>query len=111
MIAKPCQTEDPPMYVAYAAVLLMVFAAGCARVKPDTPAPVPQVVATQPGKPEAARTAPTPLELSESLEQLRLLETGRRIRVLDSDFRSVAVDTPQELRRAAQVLDAREAAR
>jgi 3-deoxy-manno-octulosonate cytidylyltransferase (CMP-KDO synthetase) len=60
---------------------------------------------------EMARTAPTPLELAESLEQLRLLETGRRIRVLDSDFRSVAVDTPQEMRRAAQVLDAREAAR
>jgi len=60
---------------------------------------------------EIARTAPTPLETAESLEQLRLLETGRRIRVLDSDFRSVGVDTPQEMRRAAQVLDAREAAR
>ena len=57
-----------------------------------------------------ARTPPTPLETAESLEQLRLLETGRRIRVLDSDFRSVGVDTPQEMRRAAQVLDAREAA-
>ena len=58
-----------------------------------------------------ARTAPTPLERAESLEQLRLLETGRRIRVLDSDFRSVGVDTPQEMRRAAQVLDEREARR
>jgi 3-deoxy-manno-octulosonate cytidylyltransferase (CMP-KDO synthetase) len=58
-----------------------------------------------------ARTAPTPLERAESLEQLRLLETGHRIRVLDSDFRSVGVDTPQEMRRAAQVLDEREAQR
>ncbi len=58
-----------------------------------------------------ARTAPTPLETAESLEQLRLLETGRRIRVLDSDFRSVGVDTPQDLRRAAQALDEREMGR
>lgn len=58
-----------------------------------------------------ARAAPTPLETAESLEQLRLLETGRRIRVLDSDFRSVGVDTPQEMRRAAQALDDREAVR
>jgi hypothetical protein len=42
-------------------VLLLVVTAGCARVKPETPAPVPQVVATQPGTPEAARKAPTPV--------------------------------------------------
>ena len=58
-----------------------------------------------------ARTAPTPLESAESLEQLRILETGRKIRVLDSDFRSVGVDTPQDLRRAAQALDEREKVR
>ena len=55
-----------------------------------------------------ARTPPTPLETFEGLEQLRLLEIGRKIRVLDSDFRSVGVDTPQDLRRAAQRLDERE---
>ena len=60
---------------------------------------------------QLARTTPTPLETAESLEQLRLLETGRKIRVLDSDFRSVGVDTPQELRRAAQALDERETKR
>ena len=58
-----------------------------------------------------ARTAPTPLETAEGLEQLRLLETGRRMRVLDSDFTSVGVDTPQDLRRAAQRLDERETKR
>ena len=57
---------------------------------------------------EVARMSPTPLETAEGLEQLRLLENGRRIRVLDSDFQSVGVDTPQDLRRAALVLDARE---
>lgn len=57
---------------------------------------------------EVARTAPTPLETMEGLEQLRLLETGRTIRVLDADFRSVGVDTPQDLRRASLLLEARE---
>jgi 3-deoxy-manno-octulosonate cytidylyltransferase (CMP-KDO synthetase) len=58
-----------------------------------------------------ARTAPTPLELSEGLEQLRLLETGRKIRVFDAGFRSIGVDTPQDLRTAAQLLDERETKR
>lgn len=60
---------------------------------------------------EISRMAPTPLETSEGLEQLRLLETGRRIRVIDADFRSVGVDTPQDLRRASLALEARERAR
>ena len=54
-----------------------------------------------------ARCAPTPLETAEGLEQLRLLETGRRMRVLDSGFRSVGVDTPFDLQRAALVIQAR----
>ena len=54
---------------------------------------------------EFASTAQTPLEKAEGLEQLRLLETGRRIRLLDSDFRSVAVDTLPDLRRAFLVLE------
>jgi 3-deoxy-manno-octulosonate cytidylyltransferase (CMP-KDO synthetase) len=57
---------------------------------------------------EMARAAPTELEVSEGLEQLRLMQNGRRIRVIDSDFQSVAVDTPQDLRRASIVLEARE---
>ena len=60
---------------------------------------------------EFASTAQTPLEKAEGLEQLRLLETGRRLRLLDSDFRSVAVDTLPDLRRAQLVLDGSQTSR
>jgi type IV secretory pathway VirB10-like protein len=48
------------MHVGYAAVLLLLLTAGCARVKPDTRVSEPPVVATQPGtpKPAAKPTAP-----------------------------------------------------
>ncbi|HEX4823699.1 MAG TPA: 3-deoxy-manno-octulosonate cytidylyltransferase [Candidatus Polarisedimenticolaceae bacterium] len=45
--------------------------------------------------------APSPLEIDEGLEQLRALQAGITIRVLESDFRSIAVDTPDDLARAA----------
>ncbi len=39
----------------------------------------------------------TPLEISEGLEQLRALENGMRIRVLEIDQEPVGVDTPADL--------------
>lgn len=44
-----------------------------------------------------ANLAPTPLERAESLEQLRALEHGISIRVLDSAYVSLSVDTPDDL--------------
>jgi len=44
---------------------------------------------------------PSSLELDEGLEQLRALQSGIGILVLASDFRSIAVDTPEDLARAA----------
>jgi 3-deoxy-manno-octulosonate cytidylyltransferase (CMP-KDO synthetase) len=47
---------------------------------------------------------PSPLERDEALEQLRALQAGMGIRVLESDFRSVGVDTPADLERAVALL-------
>ena len=47
------------------------------------------------------RLVPSSLEMDEGLEQLRALQAGFGIVVVDSDFRSIAVDTPGDLERAA----------
>lgn len=44
----------------------------------------------------------TPLERAESLEQLRALEHGYRIRLIATPFQSIGVDTPADLARARQ---------
>jgi len=49
---------------------------------------------------EFTRLAPTPGERSERLEQLRILEHGRRIRVVVVAAAGLAVDTPQDLAEA-----------
>ncbi|AKU92241.1 3-deoxy-manno-octulosonate cytidylyltransferase [Vulgatibacter incomptus] len=45
------------------------------------------------------RLSPTPLEQSEKLEQLRVLEHSHAIRVVDTTWRSIGVDTPEDLER------------
>lgn len=44
-----------------------------------------------------ARMEPTALEQTESLEQLRALENGYKIKVIATDFKFVGVDTPEDL--------------
>jgi 3-deoxy-manno-octulosonate cytidylyltransferase (CMP-KDO synthetase) len=44
------------------------------------------------------------LERDESLEQLRALEHGHKIRVVDTDWRGIGVDTPEDLERARRAL-------
>ena len=51
-----------------------------------------------------SRRQPSPLETDEGLEQLRALEAGIPIIVVDSDFRSQGVDTPADLERVTRIL-------
>jgi len=55
---------------------------------------------------EFSRLAMTPLERAESLEQLRALENGWRIRVVESrapDYVPLSIDTPEDLARARRL--------
>ena len=51
-----------------------------------------------------AALAPTELEKTESLEQLRVLENGYKIKVLESDFQGIGVDTPEDLAAVNELL-------
>ena len=44
-----------------------------------------------------------PLEATEKLEQLRYLEYGKRIRMVETDIQGIEIDTPEDLERAKKV--------
>ncbi len=49
---------------------------------------------------------PTPLEGREKLEQLRILENGYRIRVVETPYDSIGVDSQEDLERVRQLVHA-----
>ncbi len=53
---------------------------------------------------EVTALAQTPLEKAESLEQLRWLENGYKIKVGVTDIETIGIDTPEDLERAEQFL-------
>ena len=48
---------------------------------------------------------PTPLEIAESIDMLRLLENGYRVKMVESSFETHAVDTAEDLRLVEQMMD------
>ena len=55
---------------------------------------------------EVTRLPQSPLEIAESLEQLRWLQNGYRIKVGLTNVETVGIDTPEDLQRAEEYLKA-----
>lgn len=53
---------------------------------------------------EITKLPPSTLELAESLEQLRWLENGYRIKTAITTFESIGIDTPDDLEAAKKIL-------
>jgi 3-deoxy-manno-octulosonate cytidylyltransferase (CMP-KDO synthetase) len=51
-----------------------------------------------------AQMSPTYLEMAEKLEQLRVLENGYRIKVVETDYESIGVDIPADLEKVLERL-------
>ena len=54
---------------------------------------------------EYTRLPPTPLEQMESVDMLRLLEHGYRIKMVKTEFITQAVDTEADLARVAKLME------
>ena len=50
---------------------------------------------------------PSPLEQAEGLEQLRVLENGEKIRMVESPFNTVGVDTHEDLEKVRKIIEKR----
>lgn len=53
---------------------------------------------------EYTRMTPTPLEIAESVDMMRVLEHGLKVRMVPTNYRSYAVDTPEDLVKVEQLL-------
>lgn len=53
---------------------------------------------------EYNRLAPTPLEVAESVDMMRILEHGLKVRMVPTKHSSYAVDTPEDLKKVEKVM-------
>lgn len=53
---------------------------------------------------EYSRMSPTPLEIAESVDMLRILEHGGRVHMVPTAHRTHAVDTPADLRKVEEMM-------
>ena len=51
-----------------------------------------------------ASLAPTPLEKSESIDMMRFLEHGYQVRMVETEFDTYSVDTPEDLERIQEMM-------
>lgn len=56
---------------------------------------------------EYTRMAPTPLEIAESVDMMRVLEHGMKVRMAPTRYSTQAVDTPEDLRKVERLMQAR----
>lgn len=53
---------------------------------------------------EYTRLAPTPLEIAESVDMMRILEHGMKVRMVPTQHSSQAVDTPEDLQKVERLM-------
>jgi 3-deoxy-manno-octulosonate cytidylyltransferase (CMP-KDO synthetase) len=51
-----------------------------------------------------AQRSPAPFETLEGLEQLRFLENGYRMKVVETNYKSIGVDTPEDLEAVKRIM-------
>lgn len=54
---------------------------------------------------EFASWTPSPLEMIEKLEQLRILQNGYPIRLIETEYPSMGIDTPEDLAMAKEIIE------
>lgn len=54
---------------------------------------------------EYSRMPKTPLEIAESLEQLRVIENGLKIKVKETQYQTIGVDTPEQLSQVEKIME------
>jgi 3-deoxy-manno-octulosonate cytidylyltransferase (CMP-KDO synthetase) len=50
------------------------------------------------------KMSPTPLEVFESIDMLRIIENGHKVRMVPTNYKSYSVDTPEDLLRVEKML-------